>query len=89
MVCKHNLHNYAVAVNGYKKDISDRCRGGYNPTNTINETYVNQLTDRVLYQHQHCDDLRIVPYRLVWAKKVSLSAICLVAGSASFGIRIN
>ncbi len=28
-------------------------------------------------------------YRLVWAKKVSLAAICLVAGSASFGIRIN
>jgi hypothetical protein len=27
--------------------------------------------------------------RLVWAKKVSLAAICLVAGSASFGIRIN
>ncbi len=28
-------------------------------------------------------------YRLVWAKKVSLAAICLVAGSASFGIQIN
>jgi hypothetical protein len=28
-------------------------------------------------------------YRLVWAKKVSLAAIRLVAGSASFGIRIN
>ncbi len=28
-------------------------------------------------------------YRLVWAKKVSLAAICLVTGSASFGIRIN
>jgi hypothetical protein len=28
-------------------------------------------------------------YRLVWAKKVSLAAICLVAGSASFGIREN
>ncbi len=28
-------------------------------------------------------------YRLVWAKKVSLAAICLVAGSASFGIWEN
>jgi hypothetical protein len=28
-------------------------------------------------------------YRLVWAKKVSLAAICLVAGSASFGIQEN
>jgi hypothetical protein len=28
-------------------------------------------------------------YRLVWAKKVLLAAICLVAGSASFGIQEN
>jgi hypothetical protein len=25
MVCKHNLHNCAVAINGCKKDVSDRC----------------------------------------------------------------
>ena len=30
-----------------------------------------------------------VGYRLDWAKKVSLVAICLVAGSASFGLREN
>ncbi len=30
-----------------------------------------------------------VVYCLVWAKKVPLAAICLVAGSASFGIREN
>ncbi len=28
-------------------------------------------------------------YHLVWAKKVLLAAICLVAGSASFGIQEN
>jgi hypothetical protein len=28
-------------------------------------------------------------YRLKWAKKVSLAAICLVAGSTSFGLREN
>jgi hypothetical protein len=28
-------------------------------------------------------------YRLDWAKKVSLAAICLVAGSASFGLQEN
>jgi hypothetical protein len=32
-----------------KKDISDRCRRGYSFTETINETYVDQLTDRVVY----------------------------------------
>ncbi len=49
VVRKHNLHNYAVAVNGCKKDISDRCRHGYSFKDTIDETYVNQLNDRVLY----------------------------------------
>jgi hypothetical protein len=29
MVCKHNLNNCAVAINGCKKDVSDRCRRGY------------------------------------------------------------
>ncbi len=32
---------------------------------------------------------QIKSYRLDWAKKVSLAAICLVAGSASFGLREN
>ncbi len=36
-----------------------------------------------------CGALIILDYRLVWAKKVSLGAICLVAGSASFGLREN
>jgi hypothetical protein len=34
-------------------------------------------------------DKDVLTYRLVWAKKVLLAAICLVAGSASFGIREN
>ncbi len=63
MVCKHNLHNCAVTVNGCKKDISD-CRCGYSRTETINETYVDELTDRVVYQRRHRDDLRVVPYNL-------------------------
>jgi hypothetical protein len=64
MVCKHNLHKCAITVNGCKKDISDRCRHGYSHTETINETYVDELTDRVVYQRWHCDDLRVVPYNL-------------------------
>ncbi len=57
MVHEHNLHNCAVAVNGCKKDMSDRCRCSYSRTETINETYVDQLTDRVVYQHRHRDDM--------------------------------
>ncbi len=64
MVHKHNLHKCAIAVNGCKKDISDRCRRGYSCTETINETYVDELTDRVVYQLRHHDDLSVVPYNL-------------------------
>jgi hypothetical protein len=58
------LHNCAIAVSGCKNNISDRCRCGYSRTETINETYVDQLTDRVVYQRQHHDDLKVLPYNL-------------------------
>ena len=64
MVRKHNLHNCAVAVNGCKKDVSDRCRRGYSRTETINQTYLDPLTDRVVYRRRHQDDLKVVPYNL-------------------------
>ncbi len=64
MVCKHNLHKCAITVNGCKKDKSDSCRRGYSHTETINETYVDELADRVVYRRWHCDDLRVVPYNL-------------------------
>jgi hypothetical protein len=64
MVRKHNLHKCAVTVNGCKKDISDRCRRGYTLTETINATYVDEVTDRLVYQRWYRDDLRVVPYNL-------------------------
>jgi hypothetical protein len=47
-----------------QKDIFDRCRCGYSHTEIINETYVDQITDRVVYQCRHPNDLSIVPYNL-------------------------
>ncbi len=60
MVYKHDLHKCAVAVNRCKKDISDTCRRGCSRMETINETSVDELTDRVLYQHviSHLDMYR-------------------------------
>jgi hypothetical protein len=52
-VCMHNFYNCAVAINGCKKDASDRCQHGYSRTETIPETYVNQMTDKIIYQHPH------------------------------------
>ncbi len=47
-VCKHNLHNCAVAIDGCKKDTSDRCQRSYSQTETISDTYVNQMTDKII-----------------------------------------
>ncbi len=54
-VHKHNLQNCAVAINGCKIDASDRCQHGYIRTETIPETYVNQMTDRIIYQRRLLD----------------------------------
>ncbi len=56
LVCMHNIHCCAAAINGCKKNDSDRCRRGYSCTETIEQTYVDDLTDRVIYQHQQSDD---------------------------------
>ncbi len=54
----------AVTINGCKKDVSDWCRRGYSWTKKNWETYVNELTDRIMYQWRYVDDLRIVQYNL-------------------------
>ncbi len=33
-------------------------------TETINETYVDELTDRVVYRCQHRDDLRVLTNKI-------------------------
>ncbi len=43
----------------------------------------------VRIQWSNWEDVTIRIYRLDWAKKVSLAAICLVAGSASLWLREN
>jgi hypothetical protein len=45
--------------------------------------------DGLSTQSLYTIDINDSNYCLVWAKKVSLAAICLVAGSASFGLREN
>jgi hypothetical protein len=53
MVHEHNLHNGAVAINGCKKDASDRCQRVYSRNEAMPETYLNQMTDRIIYQCLH------------------------------------
>jgi hypothetical protein len=64
MVRMNNTHKCATAINGCKKEANDECRRGYNRTDTILETFVNQQTNRIVYRRRMLCDLKIVPYNL-------------------------
>jgi hypothetical protein len=60
---------------------------GFKPS-PYNSIRMYLVTEEIIWGNRHDPD-NAFQYRLVWAKKVLLAAICLVAGSASFGIREN
>ncbi len=64
MVCMNNSHRCATAINGCKEDANDLCKRGYSRSKMISKTYVNQVTNRIVYQHGMEYDLKIVPYNL-------------------------
>ena len=64
MVRMNNTHKCATAINGCKKEANDECRRGYNRTDTILETFVNEQTNRIVYRRRKLCDLKIVPYNL-------------------------
>jgi hypothetical protein len=49
MVCMNNTHRCATDINGCKKDANDLCKRGYRCSEMISETYVNQVTNRIVY----------------------------------------
>jgi hypothetical protein len=64
MVHMNNTHRCATAINGCKKDTNDLCKCGYSCSKMISEIYVNQVTNRIVYQHRMECNLKIVPYNL-------------------------
>jgi hypothetical protein len=64
MVCMNNTHRCATAINGCKKDANNLCKHGYSRSKMISETYVNQVTNRIVYQHRMECNLKIVQYNL-------------------------
>ena len=49
MVCMNNTHRCTTAINGCKKDANNLCKGGYSCSKMISETYMNQVTNRIVY----------------------------------------
>jgi hypothetical protein len=64
MVRMNNTHRCVTAINGCKKDANDLCKRGYSCSEMISETYVNQVTNRIVYQRRMECGLKIVPYNL-------------------------
>jgi hypothetical protein len=64
MVHMNNTHRCTTAINGCKKDAKDLCKCGYSCSEMISETYVNQVTNRIVYQRRMKCNLKIVPYNL-------------------------
>jgi hypothetical protein len=60
----NNNHKCAMAINGCKKEATDLCKCGYSNSETISETFVNEMTNRILYRHWMECDLKFVPYNM-------------------------
>ena len=60
----NNTHKCSTAINGCKKDDSEKCKRGYSRTEIISETIVNEVTNRIVYRRRMECDLKIVPYNL-------------------------
>ncbi len=64
IVCMNNTHRCPTAINGCKKDANNLCKCGYSCSEMITETYVNQVTNRIVYQRRMECNLKIIPYNL-------------------------
>jgi hypothetical protein len=49
MVHMNNTHRCATAINGCKKDANNLCKRGISCSKIISATYVNQVTNRIVY----------------------------------------
>jgi hypothetical protein len=63
-VWMNNSHKCATAINGCKKDADAKCKRGYSCDEIISETYINEVTNRIVHPQRTDKDLLIVPYNL-------------------------
>jgi hypothetical protein len=61
VVRMNNTHKCSTAINGCKKDDSEKCKRGYSCTEIKSETIVNEVTNRIVYRQRMECDLKIVP----------------------------
>ncbi len=60
----NNTHKCSTAINGCKKEDSGIYKRGYSPTEIISETFVNEVTNRIVYRQRMECDLKNFPYNL-------------------------
>ena len=77
LVRKYNIHRYAIAINGCKTKESDRCRQGYDRSDTIPVTYIDKNKSLMVCRRRSAaQDLLVVPYNLamliVWGSHINV-----------------
>jgi hypothetical protein len=73
LVCMNNMHQCSTAINGYKKNDGYQCKCGYSHKDTIPETFVDNVTNRVVYQRRLICDLNIVLSSKLGKKSIASS----------------
>ncbi len=80
LVHMKKMHQCSTAINGCKKNEGCQCKHGYSCNETIPETFVDNVTNRVVYQHCLIYDLKTVPYNLAmmidWGSHLNVPSIC-------------
>ena len=64
VVHMNNTHKCATTINGCKQDSNAQCKRGYSQTESISETYMNEVKNRIIYLHMMKCDLKIFLYNL-------------------------
>ncbi len=59
LVRMNNTHQCSIAINGCKKNEGCQCKSGYSRTDTIPETFVDNVTNRFVYQLRLICDLKL------------------------------
>jgi hypothetical protein len=78
----NNTHQCATAVNECKREKTDDYKCGFSQTETIPDTYVNVITNRIIYWCQLECDLKILLYNLQMIMDWDLHVNVEYSGSA-------
>jgi hypothetical protein len=90
MNCRASIQQYSICQEGHTDDTATRLDIVPAPSTALLATAVEATMVAMVALLSNAGVTAMAAgYRLVWAKKVTIAAICLDISSTSFGIQIN